>query len=71
MSETTPTDANKAERMRMAAEHRAIVQATMQAKRAGKLPARKSDSAGAVFLTVIVTIVVVFGTVALAMRYGN
>jgi hypothetical protein len=54
----------------MQAEHRAIVQASMQAKRAGKLPARQS-TAGSEALTAAVVAVVVIGVLFLAMRYGN
>lgn len=62
--------ATLAARKQRAAEHRAILQATMQAKRAGKLPARK-DSRTADGVTALVVIGMVVGVLALALRYGN
>lgn len=64
------SEAERAARAQLQAEHRAIVQATMQAKRAGKLPAAKA-STGSEAVTAIVTIIVVIAVLALAMRYGN
>lgn len=63
-----PDEATKA-RLRQAAEHRLIVQATMQAKRAGKLPGG-AGSSGAEAMTAVVVIVVVLGLLFLVMRYG-
>ncbi len=62
--------AERAARRQKAAEHRMIVQATLQAKRAGKLPVRKSSAASDA-VTAIMVIGVVIGTLVLAMRYGN
>lgn len=42
----------------------------MQAKRAGKLPERKSHS-GAETLTALFVIVTVIGLLGLALKYGN
>lgn len=62
--------ADQAARARQQAEHRAIVQAAMQARRAGKLPAAKS-SGGSEVVTAVAVVVAVIATLALAMRYGN
>ena len=66
MTELTP--AERAARARAQAEQRAIIQATMQAKRAGKLPLRQSSGSEAV--TAIVVAIAVIGTLFLALRYG-
>lgn len=62
--------AEQAARAQMQAEHRAIVQATMQAKRAGKLPQRQA-SAGAEAITAVFVVVTVLGLLIMAMKYGN
>ncbi len=59
-----------AARARMQAEHRAIVQATMQAKRSGKLPQRNAGG-GSEAVTAIVVIAAVLVTMFLALRYGG
>lgn len=59
-----------AARKRQAAEQRAILHATMQAKRAGKLPVRKGSGA-ADAVTAVVVIGIVVGVLALAFRYGG
>lgn len=68
MSETNA--AERAARAQMQEEHRAIMQATMQAQRAGKLPrpasSRKSDA-----LTAIVVVITVIGVLVLALKYGG
>lgn len=69
-SMSTGDPASQAARARLQAEHRAIVQATMQAKRSGKLPERKSQS-GAETLTALFVIVTVIGLLGLALKYGN
>lgn len=55
---------------RQQAEHRAIMQATMQAQRAGKLPGRPKSSGGEA-VTAIGVVVVVLATLFLAVRYGG
>jgi hypothetical protein len=60
--------AQQAARAREQAEHRAIIQATMQAKRSGKLPPRKSSGSEAA--TAVVVVVTVLGLLLLALRYG-
>lgn len=55
------------QRMRQNAEHRALVQATMHAKRSGKLPARRASSGSEVF-TALLVVVVVIGMLVLVMR---
>jgi hypothetical protein len=66
---TDANDAQRAARARAQAEHRAIVQATMQAKRSGKLPPRASS--GSEVVTAAVVAVTVLGILFLAIRYGN
>ncbi len=61
--------AEQAARARAQAEHRAIIQATMQAKRSGKLPPRTTS--GSEGLTAAVVVVTVIGILFLAIRYGN
>ncbi len=61
-------DAERAARARAQAEHRAIIQAAMQAKRTGKLPPRKESGSEAV--TAIVVVVTVLGLLFMALRYG-
>jgi hypothetical protein len=56
--------------MRAEAERRLIVQATMQAKRAGKLPPREASS-GSQALTAVVVVGAVIGILFLAFRYGG
>ena len=68
MSSGDPAD--QAARARLQAEHRAIIQATMQAKRAGKLPAKQS-SGTADAITAVVVILAVFAVLALAFKFGN
>jgi hypothetical protein len=62
--------AQLAARKRRAAEHRAIMQATLQAKRSGKLPKPQGSAAGDA-VTAVVVIGVVVGVLALAFRYGG
>ena len=57
-------------RARMQAEQRLVVQATMQAKRSGKMPERSKASAGSEAVTAVVVIVVVVALLFLAIRYG-
>ena len=66
-----PAAAARNQRMRQQAEHRVIVQATMQAKRSGKLPDRGPSSTGSEILTALVVVVVVVVMLVLAIRYGN
>lgn len=66
-----PSAAERAARANLQAEHRAIVQATMQAKRSGKLPATQQSSTGADAITAIVVIAVVIGMLMLVMRYAH
>lgn len=62
-------DANqRSARAREQAEHRAIVQAAMQAKRAGKLP--PTESTGSEAVTAAIVVVTVIGLLFLALRYG-
>ena len=63
--------AARQERMRREAEHRLIVQASMQAKRAGKLPDRAPARPMAEATTAIVVIVVVVAMLVLMMRAGS
>ena len=62
--------AARAARLRQQAEQRLIVQATMQAKRAGKLPGRTS-STGSEVVTALGVVAVVIGLLVLAFRYGH
>lgn len=57
-------------RARRQAEHRLIVQATMHAKRAGKLPARP-DTTGSEIVTAVFVIASVIGLLVLVMRQGH
>jgi hypothetical protein len=52
------------------AEHRAIVQASMQAKRSGKLPARVSNGPSEVF-TALAVVVVVIGMLVLVFKFAQ
>ena len=63
-------EAARAARLRQQAEQRLIVQATMQANRAGKLPARPKSS-GSEAVTAVLVVVVVIGMLFLMMRYGH
>lgn len=62
--------AARAARLRAEAEHRAIVQATMQAKRAGKLPKGEASS-GSEAVTAVVVIGAVIAMLFLAFKYGG
>lgn len=68
MSESD-SDQQKA-RARMQAEQRLIIQATMQAKRFGKMPSRQNTT-GSEIVTALFVIVAVIGMLVLVMRYGN
>lgn len=57
--------------MQLEAEHRAIVQGSMAAKRAGKLEGGSRRGGGSELLTALVVLVVVIGTLVLVMRYAN
>lgn len=63
-----PSAEERAARQR--AEHRMIVQATMQAKRSGKLTSRPANTAGEA-ITALLVVIVVIGLLILAARYGN
>lgn len=52
------------------AENRMVVQAAMHAKRSGQLPPRR-DTTASETLTAIAVVVVLIGTLALAIRYGG
>ncbi|MEQ1716165.1 MAG: hypothetical protein ABL907_09305 [Hyphomicrobium sp.] len=58
-------------RARMQAEHRVVVQAAMQANRAGKLPGKRPASSGSEAITAVFVIVVVVAMLALVIRYAN
>jgi len=63
--------AHRAARLQQQAEHRAIVQATMQAKRSGKLGGvNRSDPKGEA-VTAIVVVALVIGLLVLVLRYAN
>ena len=65
-----PTPAEQAARARRRAEQHLIVEATMQARRAGKAP-RKPDSGSGEIVTAILVLVVVFSMLFAVMRYGG
>lgn len=62
-------EAVRRERLRREAEHRAIVQATMQARRAGKLP--KVHHGASEVITALAVVVTLIATLVIAFRYGN
>jgi hypothetical protein len=62
--------AARQERLRQQAEHRLIVQAAMQAQRAGKLPKSSSANPTADAITAIVVLVVVIAILVLMVRAG-
>ena len=57
-------------RQQQQAEHRAIVQATMHAKRSGKLPLKVSHGPSEV-VTALAVFVVVIGMLVLVFKYAN
>lgn len=65
------SDAERAARMRQQAEHRAIVQATMQAKRSGKIGATRASSPKAEAGTALLVVAVVIALLVLVVRYAN
>jgi hypothetical protein len=71
MSNDDPAAAQRAARMRQEAERRLIVHATMQAKRAGRLPKGERGSTGSEIVTAIVVLVVVIGMLAMIMRQAG
>ncbi len=62
--------ARQAALRRQQAEHRAIVQATMLARRSGKIPAKLSNGPSEVF-TAIAVVVVVIGMLVLVFKFAN
>lgn len=52
------------------AEHRAIVQATMIAKRSGRIPTKVSNGPSEVF-TALAVVIVVIGMLVLVFKFAN
>lgn len=65
-----PVAAQREARRRQAAEERVIMQASLQAKRAGK-GLKPKGTGGSEAVTAVLVVAVVIGMVVLAVRYGN